>query len=93
MEDRCLFCGEIIPEGLQVCLNCEVNTSRRPVKKINKIAYRYAIIINDYIYKDYASCVELLRGVDRFKQRRELPETFRLVKLKITTEEFKEIRL
>ena len=23
MENRCLICGEVIPEGLQVCANCE----------------------------------------------------------------------
>ena len=23
MEDRCICCGEIIPEGRQVCPNCE----------------------------------------------------------------------
>ena len=22
-EDRCVCCGEVIPEGRQVCLNCE----------------------------------------------------------------------
>lgn len=23
MEDRCIFCGEIIPEGRMICLDCE----------------------------------------------------------------------
>lgn len=23
MEDRCMFCGDIIPEGRQVCPTCE----------------------------------------------------------------------
>lgn len=23
MEDRCICCGEIIPEGRQICVNCE----------------------------------------------------------------------
>lgn len=23
MENRCICCGEIIPEGRQVCINCE----------------------------------------------------------------------
>lgn len=23
MEDRCLYCGEIIPEGRQICPGCE----------------------------------------------------------------------
>ena len=25
MEDRCVFCGEIIPEGRQVCMECEMD--------------------------------------------------------------------
>ena len=27
MEERCIFCGEIIPEGRQVCPNCEKDES------------------------------------------------------------------
>ena len=23
MENRCVYCGEIIPEGYQVCMRCE----------------------------------------------------------------------
>ena len=23
MEERCVMCGDVIPEGKQVCLNCE----------------------------------------------------------------------
>jgi predicted nucleic acid-binding Zn ribbon protein len=23
MEERCICCGEVIPKGRQVCLNCE----------------------------------------------------------------------
>lgn len=25
MEDKCVLCGDIIPEGIQVCPNCETN--------------------------------------------------------------------
>lgn len=25
MENRCISCGEVIPEGRQVCLKCEIN--------------------------------------------------------------------
>lgn len=28
MEDRCVCCGEIIPEGRQVCPTCEAKVSR-----------------------------------------------------------------
>ena len=32
MEDRCAFCGTIVPEGRQICKNCEV-------KAMNKEGY------------------------------------------------------
>ena len=28
MEDRCVICGDIIPEGRQVCPNCEDKVMR-----------------------------------------------------------------
>ena len=29
MEDRCVCCGAIIPEGRQVCLNCEMGVNEK----------------------------------------------------------------
>ena len=29
MEDRCVICGDIIPEGGHVCINCEERCRRR----------------------------------------------------------------
>lgn len=29
MEDRCIFCDEIIPEGIQICPQCEKNPKRK----------------------------------------------------------------
>lgn len=29
MEERCICCGEIIPEGRQVCPNCEKEGERK----------------------------------------------------------------
>ena len=29
MKDRCLLCGEEIPEGRQVCINCEVRAMNK----------------------------------------------------------------
>lgn len=34
MENRCVACGEIIPEGLQVCNNCMANEGQRMGKSI-----------------------------------------------------------
>lgn len=36
MADRCICCGEIIPEGRQVCLSCEEEISKpnQPHKEI-----------------------------------------------------------
>lgn len=35
MEDRCIICGSIIPEGRQVCPNCEAQSRlrRKSVKR------------------------------------------------------------
>lgn len=30
MDTRCIMCGDIIPEGLQVCPNCEAKVSGEP---------------------------------------------------------------
>jgi predicted nucleic acid-binding Zn ribbon protein len=34
MEDRCVCCGEIIPEGRQVCAKCEyeINNKTKEVR-------------------------------------------------------------
>jgi predicted nucleic acid-binding Zn ribbon protein len=29
MEERCICCGEIIPEGRQVCPSCEAETKKK----------------------------------------------------------------
>ena len=31
-EERCVMCGEIIPEGRMVCLRCERADSKQPKK-------------------------------------------------------------
>ena len=32
MDNRCVVCGEVIPEGRQVCPICEADVSGRPIK-------------------------------------------------------------
>ncbi len=63
------------------------------MRKIDNAIYRYAIIIDNYVYKDYANMDELKRGIDRFKQRRYKPVPFRLAKLEIMTREIEKIIL
>lgn len=29
MENRCVCCGDIIPEGRQVCVNCEYEANNK----------------------------------------------------------------
>ena len=38
MEDRCIMCGEYVPEGRQVCKSCEerVIGGEKPVKRSKK---------------------------------------------------------
>lgn len=33
MEDRCICCGAIIPEGIQVCPKCEEKSEEESVNK------------------------------------------------------------
>lgn len=33
MEDRCIMCGDIIPEGRMVCPNCESNIMQKTKDK------------------------------------------------------------
>lgn len=63
------------------------------MKRIDNTIYRYAIVIDNYIYKDYANMKELHRGVDRFKKRRYKPVAYRLAKLKIVTKEVDKVIL
>lgn len=32
-EERCICCGEIIPEGKQICPNCEMRKENKPMEK------------------------------------------------------------
>ena len=36
MEDRCVCCGEIVPEGRMVCPNCEAHISQLSSQKVTK---------------------------------------------------------
>lgn len=65
MENKCVFCGEIIPEGRQVCPNCEKRVTESSLKTVKKILWGYiqkhgTLITNgniDYVleqaFKDY----------------------------------------
>ena len=70
------------------------NTQKSKIKlnKFKQVSYRYAIICTnnkggEYLYKDYADPRKLQIGVNRFLRNRWKPKSYRLVKLKITTEE------
>lgn len=36
-NNRCIICGEIIPEGLQICCNCENNINNEQTDNKNTI--------------------------------------------------------
>ena len=40
MENRCVVCGEIIPEGRMVCPKCERGTKMSLIEKLNSIKVR-----------------------------------------------------
>lgn len=63
-------------------------------QKLIRIDYRYVILVNNYMYKDYASIKELKRGVERLNDRvhnSKFKYDYRLIKVKITTEEIENI--
>lgn len=42
MEDRCVCCGEIIPEGRMICIKCENDTDNKywsvfPARQFGKV--------------------------------------------------------
>lgn len=40
MPDRCVICGEIIPEGRQVCINCEISKSKDELLALKSMRQR-----------------------------------------------------
>ena len=43
MEDRCVCCGEIVPEGRQVCPTCEAGAA--PKRGMKDILMRHAYLL------------------------------------------------
>ena len=39
MEDRCVCCGQIIPEGIQVCPNCQAKNTNTYDDKFHKLRH------------------------------------------------------
>ena len=55
MEERCVCCGEIIPEGRQVCRACEAAISQQPAFGGDpQLRARYKQALYDVIAKIYA---------------------------------------
>ena len=47
MDNRCVCCGEIIPEGRQVCPNCEKGKRRITMKNRNKVIQGLKVCIQN----------------------------------------------
>lgn len=52
MVDRCICCGEVIPEGRQVCPKCEGKTDRKRIFDVNCITCRRFFECNGKSHKD-----------------------------------------
>lgn len=39
MEERCIYCDAIIPEGRLVCWSCEHDTTKEKIEKTYEIVY------------------------------------------------------
>lgn len=52
MENRCICCGEIIPEGRQVCYQCEYSINEDIKIPSNDKVSLFTYIVNKYFKKD-----------------------------------------
>ena len=57
MEDRCICCGEIIPEGMMACPNCLVASKKKTELKPcpfcgGKAEYKRAVIKTNGLWRD-----------------------------------------
>lgn len=51
MAERCVCCGEIIPEGRQVCPSCEQKTKRKPFDEWDEGLLRTAMKNLEKVYE------------------------------------------
>lgn len=49
MDNTCVCCGAIIPEGRQVCPNCE-RTFSIPAKKVKRAGTAFGVIMAIFVY-------------------------------------------
>lgn len=59
MVDRCVICGEPVPEGQQVCWTCIEKTVVKPVDKVAVVRCR------DCFFSSWNPCSETLRCTTR----------------------------
>ena len=75
MENRCVCCGEIIPEGIQVCPNCEELAFRSSLWRLFRehLINQYSVFISSEVDKavkeayengitDYMSWIKWVAG-------------------------------
>lgn len=57
MDDKCIICGEVIPEGRYVCIACESGGFRAPdISKVTKGLMCCSVAFNDD--DPFARCAE-----------------------------------
>ena len=61
MEDRCVMCGDIVPEGTQVCSQCKLAISEAPCKGCHDRTVECHIYCIKYLM--YFSANERLRDI------------------------------
>lgn len=68
MEDRCVCCGEIIPEGDMVCINCRIANNEAPCVACQKRSEGCHVYCREYL--DYYNARRRLNAV-KMRQRNE----------------------
>lgn len=51
LEDRCIICGTIIPEGRMVCPTCEKRIGKENSNNVNKLKLKIIWAIKNRKYK------------------------------------------
>ena len=67
MEDRCIMCGSVIPEGKQVCTNCAIKVLHPDTSRETLEGYNY----DDGIIIAEAACLVAIDAMEKLKRLEE----------------------
>lgn len=65
MKDRCICCGDVIPEGRQVCINCEEEQTKKRRCNMGKLSKRDIEEIKEFLSRgcEYSGTEETISEI------------------------------